>query len=269
MVTPKMSCPSGASFYACGAGSKFVGCCASNPCGTTGCAAGSLRSTSFDSGQYNELPDQECSKGRFYKCSAIDPPFWGCCSSNPCGTGCPQSNLAGAFLSANEATAQPYLSLNTTWSDSSSGKTPKDDSDPKSGGPKDKHETNVGAIAGGVVGGVVLIAIVAAFILMLRRRKRRAAAKYKAGIHRPQPELQAMYPDMDESMAKHGTHSYETSPALSSNPRSPGQPPYSPQPPSYWTEAQARHVSHELRGESAVEMEDSSVPAPVSANATP
>jgi hypothetical protein len=60
MTTPNMSCPSGGTFWACGDGSRFVGCCASEPC-SVGCPAGNLKSSSFDASQYGKIPGkQEC-----------------------------------------------------------------------------------------------------------------------------------------------------------------------------------------------------------------
>ncbi|EMF16674.1 uncharacterized protein SEPMUDRAFT_27757, partial [Sphaerulina musiva SO2202] len=72
--TPVMSCPSGGTFYACGDGSKFTGCCGSNPC-TVGCPAGWLEPTSFDTSQYGVFADQQCSTGLFYTCNFTSPPF--------------------------------------------------------------------------------------------------------------------------------------------------------------------------------------------------
>lgn len=93
------SCPAGGQWYAC-ADSKFVGCCASDPC-KNDCAAGSLRPASFPKEQYEQFPDASCESGsKFYTCTGTPGgPFWGCCKSNPCEQGgCPDGDLTGAFV---------------------------------------------------------------------------------------------------------------------------------------------------------------------------
>ncbi|EME80997.1 uncharacterized protein MYCFIDRAFT_76937 [Pseudocercospora fijiensis CIRAD86] len=75
---PSMSCPSGGTFYACLNDSKFVGCCASNACGSTGCPAENLYAASFESSQYGQYSDQECDAGQFWTRRDTTPPFWGC-----------------------------------------------------------------------------------------------------------------------------------------------------------------------------------------------
>jgi hypothetical protein len=109
------SCPLGGQFYVCDAStsrSKFVGCCTSDPCSETafGCTAGALRPASFNASFYGTFADQECSAGLFYTCADTEPPFLGCCKSNPCQQGgCPRDDLAGAFLSGDPGVAGDYL----------------------------------------------------------------------------------------------------------------------------------------------------------------
>lgn len=84
------------------------------------------------------------------------------------------SALAGAFLSQNPETAEPFLSLNETWSTDGATSTASE--------PITHHShTNTGAIAGGVVGGVaVLAAFVFGLLWLYRRRKREAASTVEA-----------------------------------------------------------------------------------------
>jgi hypothetical protein len=109
------SCPLGGQWYVCGSPtsvSKFVGCCTSDPCLETafGCTAGALRPASFNASAYGTFADQECSAGLFYTCADTEPPFLGCCKSNPCQQGgCPREDLAGAFLSGDPGKAGDYL----------------------------------------------------------------------------------------------------------------------------------------------------------------
>lgn len=67
MVTPQITCQAGGSFYACADGSRFVGCCRSNPC-TNGCATGNIEPSSFDAAQYGQFPDLQCNAGLYYTC---------------------------------------------------------------------------------------------------------------------------------------------------------------------------------------------------------
>ena len=146
----------------------YRGCCGTNPC-TVGCAAGWLEPTSFDTAQYGAFSDQQCSTGLFYSCNFTSPPFWGCCSSNPCATtgGCPSSALVGAFLTTNAALAEPFLSLNSTWESSGAGTT--NTTTPSAASSSKSH---TGAIAGGVVGGIAGLAIILCALLWLHRRRK-------------------------------------------------------------------------------------------------
>lgn len=183
----KFSCPDGGDFYVCSEGGHFVGCCVSDPCGTTGCSAGNLRPAHFPTEQYVKFPDQQCDDGRFYTCGTSG--FMGCCrGSYGCeGDSCPVSDLANIHLTNNEASAAPFLSLNSTWlaahtstSDTVSSKTTSSDSSTlttmtttaslSSTSPTLESSTspslpppaaplNVGAVVGGAVGGFFVLAL--------------------------------------------------------------------------------------------------------------
>ncbi|MBA7494612.1 hypothetical protein ES702_05189 [subsurface metagenome] len=58
-------CPEGGRYYACGNGTKFVGCCDyTDPCVEPGgCSAGNLRQTSFPVAKYGTFSDQQCDAG--------------------------------------------------------------------------------------------------------------------------------------------------------------------------------------------------------------
>lgn len=167
------TCPTGSKWYACGTGSKFVGCCATNPCSSdAGCSAGNLRAASFDVAYYGTeaMPDQQCANAgvRWYSCTLTHPPFLGCCSVDPCAniTGCPQQNLVQGLLSSSVATAehmdpQPPLQTST--------------------GPGNPVST--GAVVGVAVGGgVVLIIAIACLWFMLRRRRDKRRAQNMAAL---------------------------------------------------------------------------------------
>ncbi|KXT00706.1 hypothetical protein AC578_8236 [Pseudocercospora eumusae] len=253
MTTPNMTCPEGGRFYACGDGSRYVGCCLSDPC-AVGCPAGNLVKTEFDAEQYGQIPDQQCSNGLFYTCAYTDPPFWGCCSESGCGTdtGCPNSALAGAFLSQNPADAQAFLSLNTTWTQSTAAAS--------------NSSTNTGAIAGGVVGGVVILAALIFGAWWFRRRRNKRNAAKKTNEDGPtQAELSGqgvseLPPDQAGTGFKHVSQGYKTSPMVPSYHSSPQQngSEWSPRPPSYqkWGEPLQQIAPQELPGSHAgVEMD--------------
>ncbi|RMZ72896.1 Transmembrane domain of the Epidermal Growth Factor Receptor family of Tyrosine Kinase [Pyrenophora seminiperda CCB06] len=149
-------CEAGAKWYACAAGSKFVGCCTTDPC-SNGCAQGNIRPGAYNITHYGEFPDGSCgTSSNFFSCIA-GPSFWGCCKSNPCAATppsiCPPGDLVPAFMDRPEQ-FKAYVEANST-SDTSS-------------------KSNTGAIIGGVVGGVFVIGIIGAIIIfMLRRRRNR------------------------------------------------------------------------------------------------
>ncbi|EMC91729.1 hypothetical protein BAUCODRAFT_38851 [Baudoinia panamericana UAMH 10762] len=271
MATPRMSCPSGGSFYACNGGSNFVGCCLNDPC-TNGCSAGSLVSTSFDPSQFGEIPDQACGVGQstsFFTCiyaSQNNATFWGCCSANPCAAGsCPSSNLVGTVLNSNPALAAPFLMLNSSYATtaSSSGTTAFATSTgnatasivPASSEAQDSS-TDVGAIAGGVVAGVVVLTALLLLLIFILRRRRKVATGPNANPHPPV--------EMRDSSQKGAADPYLSatkSPAFSSWTAGSTARPYSPGPPSYGgpqgynpdgtyqQDVFAKHVSYELPGE--------------------
>jgi hypothetical protein len=97
---PNVNCQNG-SWYTCATSTpSFQGCCNDN--GRSVCATGiceNLFPASFDtvSSSFDPGPDIiECATGQWHSCVAQNPPFQGCCVTNPCtgndGT-CPIGNL--------------------------------------------------------------------------------------------------------------------------------------------------------------------------------
>jgi hypothetical protein len=147
-----LSCPSGGFLNVCSghAESHFIGCCASNAC-SLGCSDGNLRNTSFEASLYHSSTDQICPQGAsFYTCADLNPPFWGCCKTNPCTTGgCPPGDLEASFLLIENG--NPFLPGSAT---------------------KSPHK--VGTIVGGVIGG--LVALILVFIACFKWRRKVNAA---------------------------------------------------------------------------------------------
>lgn len=56
------SCPAGGTWWSCGYGTYFVGCCARDPCDIT-CAQGNLYPGAFDPTAYGTFPDATCGTG--------------------------------------------------------------------------------------------------------------------------------------------------------------------------------------------------------------
>lgn len=79
MYTPSWDayCTLGGKYYACGNGTKFVGCCDYvNSCTSpAGCSAGNLRQTSFDPAKYGTFHDQQCSGGLVSMVAADGAPW--------------------------------------------------------------------------------------------------------------------------------------------------------------------------------------------------
>ncbi|MCJ1239828.1 hypothetical protein MMC14_007826 [Varicellaria rhodocarpa] len=195
------SCPSGGTWYACGTGSTFLGCCNSEPC-VNGCPAGNLEPASFNSSWYGNFSDQQCPTGsQWYTCEFTKPPFMGCCKSSPCTDGCPTGDLTAAFLDSNpelagqfspspalsvaSVTTSSSLSSSTstiTSASTSSAATPSTTSEGivpvgSVGQPVTQHSTSIGVIAGAAIGGAVILAI-----LLLLFYYRRRAALYRKKI---------------------------------------------------------------------------------------
>ena len=173
------SCPLGGQWYVCDSGSKFVGCCSNEPC-SFGCRQGNLKPASFDPAYYGTFPDLECNSGNWYTCSGTNPPFMGCCESDPCNRGCPTEDLAAGWVGNNEAIACQFYaqgcsspSSSTTASRSSatrfsnslttslpSSSTHSSSSSTTAPPAPTSGKSSTGTIVGGAVGGVVGIAIV-------------------------------------------------------------------------------------------------------------
>jgi hypothetical protein len=82
---PDVLCQNG-SWYTCAASSPaFQGCCGSNPCAAGGTCEKLFPATFGNvSSSYNPGSDINCDSGQWFSCVAQDPPFQGCCVSNPC-----------------------------------------------------------------------------------------------------------------------------------------------------------------------------------------
>ncbi|KAK5656454.1 hypothetical protein OQA88_4837 [Cercophora sp. LCS_1] len=192
-----LSCPSGGSFYVCqNNATEFIGCCTTNPCTAEAnghCPTANLRASSFSADTYTDLPRQDCDDAQsiqiWYTCKFNQPPFMGCCASNPCAKGaCELSDLRPAKLSGEpvlrESFLQPGVSATSTGT-AASATASKDAAAAPSGG------LSSGAIGGIVVGVVLLIIGVVAFFLY-RRGWRARVNKEKVT---PSPIGAGMYHD--------------------------------------------------------------------------
>lgn len=156
-----LSCPREGKFYICkGAETQFIGCCTEDPCvdGTGYCPPSALRNSSYSQVAYREIPPQSCEapndESSWYTCSDLNPPFMGCCSSNPCANnGCAAEDLLAARVSDNATYAAPFLA--STSGSSSSG----------SGG------LSTGAIVGVAIGSAAAVLIVVGILFFLYRRR--------------------------------------------------------------------------------------------------
>lgn len=174
----KFSCPKGGKFYSYNSGTRFVGCCTVDP-HDKGCNEGNLRPASFNIDASSELKDQQCSMGSsWYTCEATQPPFLGCCKSNPCqNDGCPVNDLTAGFLDTNPMIAAPFISAvgsSATITSSVAQSTSTPTSNPAiQSTASESNKISSGAIAGGVVGSVALAVflILAAVFLIYRQKK--------------------------------------------------------------------------------------------------
>ena len=108
------SCKSAtANFYVCQGGSNFIGCCNTSPCDEAGCGQTALQPATFNASAYDQIHKQRCGAGsEWYTCQKTNPPFMGCCKSDPCAWGnCPSNDLTEARLSFDSKEAADFLPL--------------------------------------------------------------------------------------------------------------------------------------------------------------
>lgn len=238
------SCPSGGTFYVCDSGSKFVGCCKGSPC-VNGCSDGNLSPASFNADAYKSpFQDQSCPQGSsWYSCAFTDPPFLGCCKSDPCGTGCPVGDLTAGFLSSNPAAAAQYLSYGSSATKSSrptslggsslttssvsnslapssiTGSSAKTSAASQSAvASSSQKDSHAGAIAGGVGGGIFLLIMLGALRLCYQQRKGRTSTKPLNELDAPPEKPKPMYADegsIQSSMQDQKLASQQGKPAIS------------------------------------------------------
>ncbi|CAG7559049.1 unnamed protein product [Fusarium equiseti] len=178
-----LNCPDPSSkLYICeGATNEFIGCCTSDPCkgGIGICPKSDLRTTSFDADRYDDLKPQKCDDSRgsnvWWTCIAPEPPFMGCCETNPCGDGCPTDKLVAAVLTKRESFRKSFLdpegaALSSTASVASSSATSAVSSSPVS--ENDDGGLGTGAIAGIAVGSIALVITLIASLAFLCWRRR-------------------------------------------------------------------------------------------------
>lgn len=166
-----LSCPSGGSFYICeNNATEFIGCCTTNPCTPEAnghCPTANLRASSFSADTYTDLPRQDCDDAQsieiWYTCKFNQPPFMGCCASNPCAKGlCIPSDLRPAKLSGQAELKASFLQPGAAATSTATAASSTTSS----------NGLSSGAIGGIVVG--VVVAIILAVVLFLYKRGWRA-----------------------------------------------------------------------------------------------
>lgn len=181
------SCPQKGAFYVCAESAvRFVGCCASDPCGNGGvCADDDLATATFSADSYADIPPQNCSASvgaDWYTCKSTSPPFLGCCVSNPCTAaasgGCPRADLRAAQLADDEFLAAPFLDYASSSSSTPSSPSPTTSTvsapQPSGQATTSSSSLSVGVAAGIAVGGCALLAVIGVLTWWLLRQRRRA-----------------------------------------------------------------------------------------------
>lgn len=152
-------CPAGGTWWSCGYGTFFVGCCARDPCSIT-CAQGNLYPGAFDASAYGTFPDATCGTGsKFYTCTA-NGTFWGCCKTNACSQmGCPDGDLEPAIMNRDDQLiAYHATGGSTTLTSATMTSTPAaTSSTAATNASNEKDSTPVAAIVGGSVGGALAV----------------------------------------------------------------------------------------------------------------
>lgn len=246
-------CPSGGSWYACGNGTQFAGCCGEYPC-IDGCSAGQLYSASFSESEYATFSDQQCSGGKFYTCTWYQPAFLGCCKVDACATsdGCPSDSLAAMYLSGNPSEAnafdpQPPLAGSTSSRSSStdivvataaisSSSIPSSTATSNAAAAstmtasKDEdHTVSVGAVAGGAIGGFAFLCAILFTIWRVKYHSKRSSRKHSEMSGSPNCPAQ----DVNDVRGSNGQEKWVMAAVVpvhsSYQDLPPTAPPYSPQ----------------------------------------
>ncbi|KAI4213630.1 MAG: hypothetical protein LQ351_003854 [Letrouitia transgressa] len=218
------------------------------PC-DEGCEGSKVKPASFKSQDYDKVTGNVCpGKSLWYTCAFTEPPFMGCCESNPCNQdGCPASDLRAASLSPDEEESAAYSPIPDPSSmGSSSSSQPTSPSSPAASSvarltlnsqptatvtslpaasssstntttPTTSSSTPPGAIAGAVIGGVALLSLIAFLVLFFLRRRRRNSQKDSASELPTKETPASSYQD---------SSSFPTPMYTSSNLSTPGHPPF-------------------------------------------
>ncbi|KAF2132244.1 hypothetical protein P153DRAFT_429415 [Dothidotthia symphoricarpi CBS 119687] len=226
------SCPSGGTWWACGYGTYFVGCCARDPCDIT-CAQGNLYPGAFDPAAYGTFADATCGTGsKFYTCSA-GLTFWGCCKTNACSQGsCPDGDLEPAVLNREDlrsayhatggstvttsTTSRTALATGTTTSthaDVTSTSSPSPSASTAGIGGSLENKPPVAAIAGGAAGGAFVLAVIVGLLIYYVCLAKKSRKNHQETVERrlsgPGP---ITIPNMNHGNASFGVHSPHDAP---------------------------------------------------------
>ncbi|KAF1366131.1 hypothetical protein EJ07DRAFT_161169 [Lizonia empirigonia] len=169
-MVDEFTCPLGGQWYACAsAGSKFVGCCMSDPCSNIGCTQGGIRPVGFNASKWGTFPDASCGNtSDFWTCQS-GKTFWGCCKTDPCFNEpqCPDGDLEPALMNRPEQFSFYAASqiVSSTASISSATASPTFSSD---GGSKSNGAV-IGGAVGGALGGILIIGLIVFFLFRRRR----------------------------------------------------------------------------------------------------
>ncbi|CAO2657608.1 Nn.00g037340.m01.CDS01 [Neocucurbitaria sp. VM-36] len=256
------SCPSGGTWWACGYGTYFVGCCARDPCDIT-CAQGNLYPGAFNPTSYGEFPDATCGTGsKFYTCAAGQT-FWGCCKTNACSqSGCPDGDLEPAILnredlrSAYHATGGTTLTSATRTSTTSSTAPSRTSDTATTATPatlinSSEPKNHVAAIAGGAAGGAFGLAVILALLIYYFCHAKKSRKGHTDTVVRRLSDLPAMTAEKDKRITPLPSDAAAPPPPdySSPNPNYPQQlPPLNPSqyaPYAYTTTQQQQYRHHQ------------------------
>ena len=147
-----------------------------------------LAPASFDMNDYGKFQDQECPSGsQWHSCKFTDPPFMGCCTSDPCSTsaGCPVGDLTAGFLSTNPGVAADILpSSAVTMSSQTSPTASRTNSEATTTTTaQPANHTSRSAVIGSTIGGIAAVIITLASIVFLvyrtiSRRRQQAQTSF-------------------------------------------------------------------------------------------
>ncbi|KAL1793989.1 hypothetical protein ACET3X_007410 [Alternaria dauci] len=215
-------CPSGGTWYACETGTKFLGCCMSDPC-VHGCFGDMLRPAGRSSSLYNLSPGGSCGGNTPMWTCNMAPTFWGCCNEDPCmnNSTCPEGELEPSFwdrpdqyyyfhdLNVALSSTVPAATAFSTASSTSTTPPSETSSTAAAASPSKVSSAVIGGAVGGSVGFLIIIAAIVFFLWRRRRNQKQKTVETEAASTSVIPKAELASPTSPSGFSPPPTYSWD------------------------------------------------------------